>query len=418
MWDAEDSPVPPAPARDAIEEDRAADKARIAKLEQEVLRLTKFTFGPNGAREQFKWTRGALVWAEQRFEEFDERLRGLEDFFGMPTGDWQGISLYDGQDVSAVHRIRNREERDERDAQLLAAYEMTEEERQRRERQRREEEDMSEEESSDNGNKEGEDESREVEKEGREVEAKAVERAPPSKRLRPLTAETSPATSRTPSSSRGSRSTSPTADRRMEADGPPAMPSARARSRSTSPTADRRMEADGPPAMPSARASSPTTPTIAQVPAVNVILATPQSSQHPTQSQTAAIVSTACPQPGPLPPSSGAGAASPVPHAEMPPTPPWRINSNSDVATGANVEAIPPAAHWVVVRPPASMLLTVPAPDAGKSNQSRRSRSRSPSPGPVRRSPRLQSPSPQGRPAAPAAQGTDGESGASMDVDK
>lgn len=392
MWDAEDSPVPPAPARDAIEEDRAADKARIAKLEQEVLRLTKFTFGPNGAREQFKWTRGALVWAEQRFEEFDERLRGLEDFFGMPTGDWQGISLYDGQDVSAVHRIRNREERDERDAQLLAAYEMTEEERQRRERQRQEEDDMSEEESSDNGNKEGEDESREVEKEGREVEAKAVERAPPSKRLRPLTAETSPATSRTPSSSRGSRSTSPTADRRMEADGPPAMPSA--------------------------RASSPTTPTIAQVPVVNVILATPQSSQHPTQSQTAAIVSTACPQPGPLPPSSGAGAASPVPHAEMPPTPPWRINSNSDVATGANVEAIPPAAHWVVVRPPASTLLTVPAPDAAKSNQSRRSRSRSPSPGPVRRSPRLQSPSPQGRPAAPAAQGSDGESGASMDVDK
>ena len=57
----------------------------------------------------------------------------------MPTGVWQGVTLYDGQDVTVVHRMHSAEERKEWDAQLLAAYEMTEEEKKHRERQRKEE---------------------------------------------------------------------------------------------------------------------------------------------------------------------------------------------------------------------------------------------------------------------------------------
>ena len=394
MWDAEDSAVPP--AQDAFEQDQAADKARIAKLEKEVARLTKFIYDSNGVREQLKWMRGGFVWAEKRYDEFDERLRGLEDFFGMPTGAWQGVTLYDGQDVTVVHRMRSAEERKERDAQLLAAYEMTEEEKERRERRRKEEYLGSDEEGSENENKEGEDES--GENEGREAEASWVERGaaeverdPPSKRLRPPTAETSPVTSRTPSSPGGSQSTSPTADLRMEADSPHIVPSASAH-------------------------SATTPPNVVQVPALNVILATPQSSQHPSQSQTAAPVPTVYPEAGPSLASSGAESGSPVAHAQTQSPHPWRVNTNE--ATGTNSEALLPPAQSVVARPPASTLLAVPPPDLGTSNSPCRSRSRSPSPGPICRSPQLQSPLPQGSPPAPAAQSTDGESGALMNVDK
>ena len=72
MWDAEDSAVPP--AQDAFEQDQAADKARIAKLEKEVAWLTKFIYDTNGVCEQLKWMRGGFVWAEKRYDEFDERL--------------------------------------------------------------------------------------------------------------------------------------------------------------------------------------------------------------------------------------------------------------------------------------------------------------------------------------------------------
>ena len=81
MWDAEDSAV--LLAQDAFEQDRAADKARIAKLEKEVAWLTKFIYDPNGVHEQLKWMRGGFVWAEKQYNEFNECLQGLEDFFGI-----------------------------------------------------------------------------------------------------------------------------------------------------------------------------------------------------------------------------------------------------------------------------------------------------------------------------------------------
>ena len=142
------------------------------------------------------------------------RIGGL---FWDLTGAWQGVTLYDGQDVTVVHRMCSAEEHKEQDAQLLAVYEMTEEEKKCRERQHKEEYLGSNEEGSENENKEEEDES--GENEGREAEASWVERGateverdPPSKRLRPPTAETSPVTSRMPLSPGGSQSTSPMAD--------------------------------------------------------------------------------------------------------------------------------------------------------------------------------------------------------------
>ena len=244
------------------------------------------------------------------------------------------------------HAVHSAKEHKEQDAQLLAAYEMTKEEKECRERRCKEEYLGSDKEGSENENKEGEDES--SENEGREVEASWVERGaaeverdPLSKRLRPATAETSPVTSRMPSSPGGSQSTSPMADLRMEANGPHVILSALAR-------------------------SATTLPNTVQVPVLNMILMMPQSSQHPSQSQTAAPVPTVCPEAGPSLASSGAESGSPVAHAQTQSPHPWCVNTNE--ATGTNSEALPPPAQSVVMRPLASTLLTVLPPDLGTSN--------------------------------------------------
>jgi hypothetical protein len=421
-WDAEASAVPSADAAaawSAIEEDRAADKARIKELEERLSALEKYIWKkPRGVDAQLKWAERSFDWANEKSKVQDEhieqlgvRLEGLEDFFGMPSGGWQGVGLYDGQDVSIVQRVRDPQERRERNEQLLAAYQMTQDEREAREE-------------------------REAQREGEEGnEATEDERAPPSMRLRPPTsAPVSSTTGRSRSSSPTATSTAPTAGRPDGADGLQTMPSAErpngADGQPMKPTAEHPQVADGPPVTPTADApvgadgpqstplalpglpSSPTQRHSPGVPAVNVIPATPHSSQGPSQLHTGPPVTAPCAHL--TPPRSSAPLAPPVATGGMPPQPPWRMDEDMAAPT---TTAEQPAVYWGYIKPPSSTLLTVPGPDATQP-KSRRSRSRSPSPGPTRRSPRLKSPSPQPPPNAPAAPRTHGDLGAPMEVDK
>ena len=150
------------------------------------------------------------------------------------------------------------------------------------------------------------------------------------------------------------------------------------------------------------------------LPRVNIIPATPQSSQqkehlqvappspsttttHPTTPAMSAFV-----PPTALTVAMAASTSSPRWEAILP-TPPWQ-QSTAPAASGS------PAAS--------SLLLAPPAADSGQPKATRRSRSRSPSPAPTRRSPRLQSPVPNiaATPAAPT--GEDQRLGTSMDIDK
>ena len=147
------------------------------------------------------------------------------------------------------------------------------------------------------------------------------------------------------------------------------------------------------------------------LPHVNIIPATPQSSQqkenrHVAPALPCAITTHATtPAMSLLTASTGAMAASmSSPRWEtILPTPPWR-QLTAAAASG------PPA--------PSHSLLAPPTADGGQPKATRRSRSRSPSPGPTRRSPRLQSPIPNmtAMPAAPT--GEDQRLGTSMDIDK
>lgn len=337
MWEAEENAVPLADEMAALYEERAADKACIARLEKRLHAVEEYLWTHKGVDEQLGWAKRSLEWLDERGDEQDERvdglsvrLEGLEDYLGMPIGDCQGIRLYDGQDVSLVHRMRCVEAREERDDQLLAAYQMTDEERQRRE-----------------SNEDSEDEGS-----GDEVSRDEASKDEPWL-----------------SSAAGSRSPSPTADIRMEGDGPIAMPTAPPHSTPTPPT---------PPPPP--------------LLAIQIIPATPESSLVVPQMPVPDV-----PIAGPQsPPADGAAQASAT---VMPPPLNW--------------DAIP-APQWEEVRPPASPLLTVPATGVATPNSPRRSRSRSPSPGPLRRSPRLQSPLASTPSAAPTAQSTNADS---MDID-
>jgi hypothetical protein len=391
-WDAEGSAVP------TIDEERAADKARIAQLERRLEAMEQYLWTHKGVDEQLKWAKRSLEWFDGRGDEQDERLdalslrldeqdeqadalslrlNGLEDYFGMPIGDWQGIGLYDGQDISVVRRMRSPRSRKERDAQLLAAYPMTERERQCREDDEASEDELSEDETAPRAGNRVDDEASEDELSedemaptaGNRVDADstaAVPSAPP------------PTPSRSPSAQAGSQSTVPTAGDQIYANSTPAVPSA-------------------PPHTPH------------KSPVVNIIAATPQSSQDAPQVQTTTNMPAPCPH---LPTIDGAASASPVADVDIPPPPP----ASMVMPPPSNWDPKPPP-HWEEVTLPASTLLTVPNPDAMTPNLPRRSRSRSPSPGPTRRSPRFQSPLPPPPPTAPAAQCTDGESGDSMDVD-
>ena len=150
------------------------------------------------------------------------------------------------------------------------------------------------------------------------------------------------------------------------------------------------------------------------LPRVNVIPATPQSSQqrenlhvappspcatttHPTTPAISAFV-----PPTALTVAMAASTSSPR-WERILPTPPWR-QSTAAAASGS------PATS--------SLLLAPPAGNSRQPKATRRSRSRSPSPAPTRRSPHLQSPVPNitATPAAPT--GEDQRLGISMDIDK
>ena len=147
------------------------------------------------------------------------------------------------------------------------------------------------------------------------------------------------------------------------------------------------------------------------LPRVNVIPATPQSSQekenrHVAPSSPCATTThatTPAMSPPTAPPGAMAASMSSPRWERILPTPPWR-QSTAAAASG------PPA--------PSHSLLAPPTADGGQPKATRRSRSRSPSPGPTRRSPRLQSPIPTmtATPAAPT--GEDQRVGTSMDIDK
>jgi hypothetical protein len=151
------------------------------------------------------------------------------------------------------------------------------------------------------------------------------------------------------------------------------------------------------------------------LPQVNIIPATPQSSQKEPRSHVAPTISASTmltTLPATSPSSSTAPPTAPTPIStsiatptwvKMPPPPPWEESVPHDEASGRPV--------------PSMSLLAPPAPDAGHPKSPRRGRSRSPSPAPTRRSPRLQSPVPstQVTPAAPTSQHEG--LGNSMDID-
>ena len=150
------------------------------------------------------------------------------------------------------------------------------------------------------------------------------------------------------------------------------------------------------------------------LPRVNIIPATPQSSQQKEHLQVAP----------PLPCATTTHPTTLAMSAFVPPTTPTVA-----LATSMSLprwETILPTPPWqqltvaAAIGPPAPShsLLAPPTADGGQPKATRRSRSWSPSPGPTRRSPRLQSPIPTmtATPAAPT--GEDQRLGTSMDIDK
>lgn len=114
---------------DAIEADRAADKARIKNLEGRLDRLEGYLFGHEGVEQQLRWTKRSLEWLDEGVSDNRWRVTGLEDYFGMPVGGHQGVTLYDGQKTSLVESLRREEDRRERDEQLKTTYQMRQEQR-------------------------------------------------------------------------------------------------------------------------------------------------------------------------------------------------------------------------------------------------------------------------------------------------
>lgn len=152
------------------------------------------------------------------------------------------------------------------------------------------------------------------------------------------------------------------------------------------------------------------------LPQVNIIPATPQSSQKDptphvappisasTTLTTLSATSPASSTAAPTAPTAAISTSIATPTwVKMPPPPPWEESVPQDEASGRPV--------------PSMSLLAPPAADAGHPKSPRRGRSRSPSPAPTRRSPRLQTPVPTNpvTPAAPTSQ--DEGLGNSMDID-
>ena len=147
------------------------------------------------------------------------------------------------------------------------------------------------------------------------------------------------------------------------------------------------------------------------LPCVNVIPATPQSSQqkeHLHVAPPSPCATTTYPTTLAIsvfvPPTVAMAASTSSPRWErILPTPPWR-QSTAPAASGS------PAAS--------SSLLAPPAADSGQPKATRRSHSRSPSPTPTHRSPCLQSPVPNIAATPMAPTGEDQRLGTSMDIDK
>ena len=160
---------------------------------------------------------------------------------------------------------------------------------------------------------------------------------------------------------------------------------------------------------------SASAPRESSLPQVNIIPATPQSSQKDARSHVAPPILRPTPPPATSSswstvaptavPTAALSTSLPPPQWEdVLPPPPWQENVTPEQVSG---------------RPAASMsLLAPPAADAGHPKSPRQVRSRSPSPAPTRRSPRLQSPvpTPTSTPAAPTGQHEG--LGNSMEIDK
>ena len=157
---------------------------------------------------------------------------------------------------------------------------------------------------------------------------------------------------------------------------------------------------------------SASAPRESSLPQVNIIPATPQSSQKDARSHVAPPISARTTPPPATSSSWSTTAPTAALSTSLPPRrwedilppPPWQENVTLEQVSG---------------RPAASTsLLAPPAADAGQPKSPHQVRSRSPSPAPTRRSPRLQSPvpTPTGTPAAPTGQHEG--LGNSMEIDK